>query len=112
MNTFTTITRVNTNALACKNTFTLKTTLSEEAAMFCPYCGNKLYPHHDQKGYVVYVCPNKKCSYYKENKRLFNEGKEEHLKTTSKQYRFRYHYRDFKFTLSSLMHKNKKFIGS
>lgn len=87
---------------ACKNTFTVKTTLSEEASVYCPYCKKKLSPHHDRKGYIVYVCPNKKCSYYKENKRLFNEGKADHLKTSSKQYRFKYHYRDFKFNLDSL----------
>lgn len=87
---------------ACKGTFTLKTTISEEIGIYCPHCGHKLDLKHDRNGYFVYICPNYKCSYYKNNKKLIKEGKCEHLKTSSGQYRCHYHYREFKFNLDSL----------
>ncbi len=86
----------------CKNTFTIKTTVSDKIEVYCPYCGHKLEKHHDRKGYVVYVCNNHKCSYYKDKKKLFDEGHHEELLTSSKQYRFRYHYREFKFDMDIL----------
>lgn len=39
----------------CRNTFTVKTTVSDEAGIYCPYCGRKLSKHHDRIGYVVSV---------------------------------------------------------
>lgn len=87
---------------ACSNTFTVKTSISEEMGIYCPYCNCKLDKKHDRKGYVVYVCPSNKCSYYKHNKQLLKEGKGEHLETSSKGHRLRYHYRDFKFTMADL----------
>lgn len=87
---------------ACSNTFTVKTSISEEMGMYCPYCNCKLVNKHDRKGYIVYVCQNNKCSYYKNNKQLFQEGKTEQLETSSKGYRLRYHYRDFKFSMDEL----------
>lgn len=86
----------------CKNIFTVKTTVSDEVGIYCPYCGHKLMKHHDRKGYVVYVCPNRQCSYYKEKKKLFDNGHKNELETSSKQYRFHYHYRDFKFDMNTL----------
>ena len=86
----------------CRNTFTVKTTVSDEAGIHCPYCGRKLFKHHDRKGYVVYVYPGKKCPYYKEKKKLYKEGHYAELETSSKQYRLRYHYRDFKFDMNTL----------
>ena len=85
----------------CRNTFTVKTTASDEAGIYCPYCGSKLLKHHDRKGYVIYVYPGKKCPYYKK-KQLYKEGHYVELETTSKQYRFRYHYRGFKFNMNTL----------
>lgn len=90
----------------CNNVFTVKTTISNEIGIFCPHCNHKLVKHHDRKGYVVYVCNNKKCSYYRNNKKLFKEGKTDTLKTSSKQDRFRYHYREFKFNIDSLKRKS------
>ena len=87
---------------ACKNTFTIKTSLSGSSGIYCPYCGCKLAKHHDRKGYIVYICQSKKCPHYKQNKKLFKDGNAEHLKTSSDQYRFHYTYRDFKFNLDSL----------
>lgn len=86
----------------CRNTFTVKTTASDEAGIYCPYCVRKLSNHHDRIGYVVYICPGTKCPYYKEKKKLYKEGRYEELETTSKQYRFHYHYRDFKFDMNTL----------
>lgn len=87
---------------ACSNTFTVKTSVSGQTGIYCPHCGCKLSPHHDRKGYIVYYCPSKKCSYYRNNKDKFDKGGGDDLKTSSNQYRFRYHYRDFKFNLENL----------
>ena len=87
---------------ACKQPFTLKTTTSDEAGIYCPYCKKKLVLHHDRKGYIVYRCQSYKCPYYRNNKRFHEDGKDDHLKTSSDQYRFHYHYREFKFNLDSL----------
>ena len=87
---------------ACKNTFTVKTSISDEVGIYCPHCGHKLIQKHDRKGYVVYICQNRQCSYYKKNKKLFDEGKTEGLETSSKQYRFHYRYREFKFDMETL----------
>ena len=85
----------------CKNTFTLKTSPRDTTGFYCPHCGRKLTVHHDRNGYVVYVCLNKKCSYYKEAKKNAKENPEDYL-TSSKQYRYRYHYRQFKFNMSEI----------
>ena len=87
---------------ACKNTFTLKTTVKEDVGIYCPYCKHKLTLHHDRNGYLVYVCTNHDCSYYKHNKKIQDSDDSDSLLTSSKQYRLRYHYRDFKFNLESL----------
>lgn len=87
---------------ACHNTFTLKTDLSGETGIYCPHCGRKLDLKHDRKGYLVYHCPNDKCPYYLKNKKIYDSDKRETLKTSSHQYRLRYHYRDFKFNLDNL----------
>lgn len=86
----------------CCQTFSLKISLSGETGIFCPHCGKKLDMKHDRQGYLVFVCPSMKCPYYIKNKKLVDEGKGEHLLTSSNQYRLRYHYRDFKFNLDSL----------
>lgn len=87
---------------ACRNTFTIKTSPSDSIGIYCPHCGRKLTRHHDRRGYIVYICQNKKCSYYKKNKKLHNEGREDELLTSSKQYRYHYHYREFKFDMEAL----------
>lgn len=87
----------------CRNTFTVKTTpKSESVEMYCPYCGRKLSLHHDRKGYYVYMCTNRKCSYYKSNKESFDKGNTESFLTSSGRFRFHYTYREFKFSLSDL----------
>lgn len=78
----------------CHNTFTLKTDLSGETGIYCPHCGRKLDLKHDRKGYLVYHCPNDKCPYYLKNKKIYDSDKRETLKTSSHQYRLRYHYVD------------------
>lgn len=92
---------------ACKNTFTLKTFISGQTGIYCPHCRHKLSSHHDRKGYVVYQCPNNKCTYYLKNKDILENGHKDILKTSSEQYRLRYHYRDFKFNLDNLRELDK-----
>lgn len=96
---------------ACHNTFSLKTSIGGESGIYCPHCGCKLSMQHDRKGYVVFKCPSKKCSYYKQNKKLVKDGQGEHLKTSSGQYLLSYHYREFKFNLDSLKKVEKNIQG-
>lgn len=92
---------------ACKNTFTIKTSVSGQTGIYCPHCASKLTQHHDRDGYLVYCCPSKKCSYYLNNKNIYHNGNKDILKTSSHQYRFRYHYREFKFNLDNLQELDK-----
>lgn len=94
---------------ACHHTFTLKKSLSGENGIYCPYCGSELVLHHDRKGYIVYVCPSKECSFYQQNKALLDKGEADALLTSSGQYKLRYHYREFKFSLDDLK-KNHDFL--
>lgn len=87
---------------ACKNTFTVKKTIKEDIGIYCPHCKRKLSLHHDRNGYFVYVCMNQDCSYYKHNREILDSDDKDSLLTSSKQYRLRYHYRDFKFNMESL----------
>ena len=89
---------------ACKNTFTDKVTPSDSSGYYCPHCNHKLVPHHDRLNYVVYVCPNRKCSYYKDHKKRKDDGDLDGLITSSKQFRYRYHYREFKFNFDEIKH--------
>jgi transposase-like protein/DNA-directed RNA polymerase subunit RPC12/RpoP len=86
----------------CKKTFTDKVVPSGTSGYYCPHCGYKLNPHHDRKGYIVYYCPNTRCSYYKEKKARKEAGDDIDLMTSSKQYRYHYHYREFKFNLEEI----------
>lgn len=86
----------------CKNPFTTKTTVSDSSAFFCPHCDHQLSLHHDRKNYEVYVCPNKKCSYYKQNFAKLSTQERRELKTSSNQYKLRYTYRAFNFNVDDL----------
>lgn len=85
----------------CENTFSIKVTPSDTTGFYCPHCGHKLEAHHDRNGYVVYHCLNKKCSYYIESKKDAEINPDKY-KTSSDQYRFHYHYREFKFNLDEI----------
>lgn len=87
---------------ACRNTFTIRTTVSDSIDPCCPYCKNKLEIHHDRMNYIVYVCQNKKCSYYKNNKKKVGTADEDSITTSSGQLNLRYHYREFKFNIDDL----------
>lgn len=87
----------------CKHTFTDKISPRDTSGYYCPYCHHKLSPHHDRKNYTVYVCQNSKCSYYKEKKAKKEETEDwSSIMTSSKQFRYRYHYREFKFNMQEI----------
>lgn len=86
----------------CKNTFVDKVVPRNTSAFYCPHCSHKLSPHHDRKGYIVYICPNNRCSYYRDKKAKKEAGEDLELMTSSKQYRYRYHYREFKFNMDEI----------
>ena len=84
---------------ACKNTFTADYISRDEVGIYCPHCGHKLAMHHDRSGYIVYVCQNQDCSFYKENKAKLGTPEEAAFRTSSNSFRVRYTYREFKFSL-------------
>lgn len=86
----------------CKKTFTDKVVPRNTSGYYCPHCKHKLNVHHDRKGYVVYVCGNRRCSYYKENKAKKDTSHDDELLTSSRQFRYRYHYREFKFNMNQI----------
>ena len=96
----------------CKNTFTDKVAPRGTSGYYCPFCNSKLSPHHERSGYTVYVCASRKCSYYKENREKENKGEALELLTSSKQFRYHYHYREFKFNMDEIRSYSSQITGS
>jgi len=86
----------------CRKTFTDKIIPRGTTGLYCPHCNHKLSQIKDRKGYIVYVCMNRKCSYYQEKKKLKDTSRNDELLTNSKSYRYRYHYREFKFNFDEI----------
>lgn len=87
---------------ACKHTFTMHPHYHDEISIRCPHCGYKLFLHHDRNDYDVLVCPNDNCKFYLENKHKVKVGDGEHLKVNKSNYKLRYTYRAFNFTLEDI----------
>ncbi len=91
---------------ACKNVFSCKTKFYDELAVYCPHCKHKLQINHDRKEYIVYKCPNDKCSYYQKSlKKQVEEDKS--LLTCSGIDKLRYTYRAFKFEFNQVNSSDK-----
>ena len=86
----------------CRKPFTDKVTPASKSGFYCPHCKSKLSPHHERKGYTVYICQSRKCPYYKENKAKKESGDDLDLLTSSKQFRYHYHYREFRFNMDEI----------
>ena len=86
----------------CKKTFTDKVVPRDTSGYYCPHCSHKLLPVHDRKGYVVYICQNTRCPYYRDKKAKKEAGNDLELMTSSKQFRYHYHYREFKFNMEEI----------
>jgi transposase-like protein len=65
--------------------------------------------HHDRQNYLVYVCQNEKCPYYLKNKRTLAEDKSKLNPVSSGNYKLKYSYREFKFTLDDVKHQGYSF---
>lgn len=96
----------------CRQTFTLKKTYHEEITHHCPHCDRKLEPHHERQDYDVLMCHNYQCSFYLKNKKALKDGYAHHLMINDSQYKLRYHFRLFNFTLASLKDQNHLSIQS
>lgn len=90
----------------CKHTFNFKTKFYDEIAFYCPHCKNKLSPKHDRKNYIVYVCSNNKCSYYKDSLKKQKLG-DISIKTVSNRDKLRYTYRSFNFDFNQVNSTDK-----
>lgn len=93
----------------CSSTFSFKTYHSTDVKYFCPYCDYKLQLDHDRNNYLIYVCNNKKCSFYTNNKRKLSTDERKTLLTSSNQYKLHYTYREFKFTMDDVKKNNLNF---
>lgn len=80
----------------CNNTFSFKTRFYDEISFYCPHCKHKLMIQHDRTGYIVYKCPNNKCSYYQDTCKRQAAG-DSSLLTCSGIDKLKYTYRAFKF---------------
>lgn len=87
---------------ACLHTFSMHPHYHDEISLHCPHCGNKLSLHHERNQYDVFTCENDNCKFYLENKRLIKSGKGEHLKVNKLNYKLKYTYRAFNFTLDDI----------
>ena len=86
----------------CRNTFSDKVSIRKTSGFYCPHCGRRLSVHHDRRNYLVYLRPSSRCPYYIKNRKLGNEGLDNLLLTSSKMFRYRYHFREFKFNLDEI----------
>lgn len=91
---------------ACNNTFSFKTRFYDELSFYCPHCKNKLMNHHDRNNYIVYICPNDKCTYYL-NSLDKQASRDKSLKTVSNCNKLRYTYRAFKFDFNQVNQTDK-----
>lgn len=96
----------------CRQTFTLKKTYHEEITHHCPHCDRKLELQHVRKDYDVMTCHNYRCSFYLENKRALKDREFNHLMINDTQYKLRYHFRLFNFTMASLKDNHRLNIQS
>lgn len=95
-------TKTQNKCIVCKGTFTLHPHYHEEITHHCPHCEVKLELHHERADYDVLKCKNNTCSFYLKNKKLLKSNQADHLKTNSKSFKLRYHFRLFNFSMKNI----------
>lgn len=95
----------------CNNTFSFKIKFYDELAFYCPHCRNKLEPKHDRQNYIVYRCPNDKCSYYLNSLKV-QAIDNTSLRTVSNHDKLRYIYRAFKFDFNQVNSNDKLHLNT
>jgi transposase-like protein len=95
-------TKRQTRCKVCEGTFTMHPNYHEEITHHCPHCENKLELAKERADYDVLKCHNDECSFYLNNKKLLKQGKADHLRTNTKSYKLRYHFRLFNFSMKDI----------
>lgn len=95
-------TKTQNKCKVCEGTFTMHPHYHEEITHHCPHCESKLELHHERSDYDVLKCHNDKCSFYLKNKKELHKNQADHLKTNTKSYKLRYHFRLFNFSMKDI----------
>lgn len=86
----------------CLGTFTIHPNYHDEITHHCPHCDRLLDLKHIRFEYDVLVCPSSNCPFYLKNKSLLLIHQANHLKTSSNQFKLRYHFRLFDFNIADI----------
>jgi len=95
-------TKTQNRCKVCEGTFTMHPHYHEEITHHCPHCERKLILTKNRTEYDVLKCRNDDCPFYLKNKKLLRKNKGNHLKTQSKSYKLRYHFRLFDFSIDDI----------
>ena len=94
----------------CKNIFNTNPNPIKDIIFKCPHCKYQLALKHQRSDFSVYVCTNKNCSYYLDNKNSMNvKDKSLYLKDPNK-FKLHYTYRSYNINLPSLTDDFREFI--
>ena len=95
-------TKTQNKCKICEGTFTMHPHYHEEITHHCPHCESKLELVKNREDYDVLKCHNNNCPFYLKNKKLLKQNQADHLRTQSKSYKLRYHFRLFNFSIKDI----------
>ena len=89
----------------CEVTFNPERDLTRKTAVFkCPHCNSALYFWKQTAEVTIHKCGNDHCPQYLKALKTLNAKERKLLTTHSSQFKLRYQYRDYHFTLADLAH--------
>lgn len=89
----------------CEAVFNPERDLTRKAAVFqCPHCNSSLYFWKHTAEVTIHKCGNDNCPKYLKELKKLNRKEKKLLKTHSSQFKLRYQYREYHFTLDDLQH--------
>jgi len=86
----------------CHSTFTPNSKSKRSVIFRCPYCGYTLERIKDRANFSVYKCKNNSCEHYTKNLNSMSSDDRELYDKQPGQFKLRYIYRNFNFTLKDL----------
>ncbi|MBQ9658774.1 MAG: DDE-type integrase/transposase/recombinase [Clostridia bacterium] len=96
----------------CSHIFSTNPNKQSDINFLCPHCNYKLSLKHSRSDFDVYVCPNKKCSYFLDNlKHLSKEDAELFAKNPSI-FKLHYTYRKFNIDVPAIRKDFKQFLSA
>lgn len=93
----------------CGTTFNPERDLTRKTAVFkCPYCNYSLYFWKQTAEMTIHKCANDNCPKYLKELKKLNAKEKKLVKTHSSQFKLRYQYREYHFTIEDLKHSAPK----